>query len=247
MTTERSGSDDVSGSMELLWRPQERAARGPKPGLTLDQIVTAAVAVAGAEGLGPVSMRRVAAELCVGTMSLYRYVPGKGELSDLMLDKVVECPAECAERRTGVTTKSSGTLKRRVLEDAMRSGRWPTLAALSEDTFSFSLEQVFESGLEWLLNGLASFVEGRALPARTDSCGHEGRRRAAPLGHTALRHDPYRAHAVDVLQPHAATVSACTARAILRTARLARWRAAGHDKPCRVAAASPPRQPGPGA
>jgi AcrR family transcriptional regulator len=34
-------------------------------------------------------MRRVAAELDVGTMSLYTHVPGKGELVDLMLDGVL--------------------------------------------------------------------------------------------------------------------------------------------------------------
>lgn len=33
-------------------------------------------------------MRRVAAELGTGTMSLYRYLPGKAELLDLMLDRV---------------------------------------------------------------------------------------------------------------------------------------------------------------
>ena len=33
-------------------------------------------------------MRRVAAELGAGTMSLYRYVPGKPELLDLMVDRV---------------------------------------------------------------------------------------------------------------------------------------------------------------
>lgn len=90
MTTEYSGSGDVSRSLELLWGLRERPSRGPKPGLTLDRIVEAAIAVADAEGLAAVSMRRVAAELDVGTMSLYRYVPGKHELLDLMLDKVAE-------------------------------------------------------------------------------------------------------------------------------------------------------------
>ncbi|TDD98941.1 TetR/AcrR family transcriptional regulator [Jiangella asiatica] len=88
MTTEHSGGGDVSKSLELLWGMQERPTRGPKPGLTLEQIVEAAVAVADAEGLAALSMRRVAAELGVGTMSLYRYVPGKAELLDLMLDHV---------------------------------------------------------------------------------------------------------------------------------------------------------------
>jgi AcrR family transcriptional regulator len=67
---------------------REPPSRGPKPGLTLAQIVTAAVELADAEGLDAVSMRRLAAELGAGTMSLYRYVPGKAELVDLMLDTV---------------------------------------------------------------------------------------------------------------------------------------------------------------
>jgi AcrR family transcriptional regulator len=78
----------TSSSLELLWGTGERPSRGPKPGLTLDRIVTAAVRVADAEGLDAVSMRRVATELGVGTMSLYRYIPGKTELLDLMLDRV---------------------------------------------------------------------------------------------------------------------------------------------------------------
>ncbi|WP_018381555.1 TetR/AcrR family transcriptional regulator [Wenjunlia vitaminophila] len=88
MTTAHSGGGDISRSMELLWGLGERPTRGPKPGLTLERIVTAAVSVADAEGLAALSMRRVASELGVGTMSLYRYVPGKAELLDLMLDHV---------------------------------------------------------------------------------------------------------------------------------------------------------------
>ncbi|MFC8271324.1 TetR/AcrR family transcriptional regulator [Streptomyces sp. NPDC057271] len=80
--------DATTSSLELLWGTGGRPSRGPKPGLTLDRIVTAAVGVADAEGLDAVSMRRVAADLGVGTMSLYRYVPGKTELLDLMLDRV---------------------------------------------------------------------------------------------------------------------------------------------------------------
>lgn len=87
-TTEHSGSGDISRSLELLWGTGERPSRGPKRGLTLERIVTAAVAVADAEGLAAVSMRRLSAELGTGTMSLYRYIPGKAELLDLMLDQV---------------------------------------------------------------------------------------------------------------------------------------------------------------
>ncbi|MBB0245004.1 TetR family transcriptional regulator [Streptomyces alkaliphilus] len=89
MTTAHSGSGDLSRSMELLWRGKEPSGRGPRPGLTLEAIVDAAITLADREGIPALSMRRVAAELGVGTMSLYRYIPGKGELLDLMLDRVL--------------------------------------------------------------------------------------------------------------------------------------------------------------
>ncbi|GKQ36549.1 TetR/AcrR family transcriptional regulator [Streptomyces sp. A012304] len=91
--TETSGSGDIARTMELLWDTGKRPSRGPKPGLTLERIVETAVEVADREGLEAVSMRRIATELGTGAMSLYRYVPGKGELLDLMLDRV-QCPSE---------------------------------------------------------------------------------------------------------------------------------------------------------
>jgi DNA-binding transcriptional regulator YhcF (GntR family) len=54
--------------------------------LTRDRIVRAAITVADAEGLGSVSMRRVATNLDVATMSLYRHVPSKEDLLELMAD-----------------------------------------------------------------------------------------------------------------------------------------------------------------
>ncbi|MEU5282682.1 TetR/AcrR family transcriptional regulator [Streptomyces sp. NPDC020755] len=87
-----TGSGDIARSLELLWGTGDRPSRGPKPGLSLDRIVTAAIAVADAEGLAAVSMRRLSTELGTGTMSLYRYVPGKAELLDLMLDRVLGEP-----------------------------------------------------------------------------------------------------------------------------------------------------------
>ena len=85
---ETSGAGDIVRTLELLWDGGPRPSRGPKPGLTLDRIVEAAVRIADEEGLGAVSMRRIATELGTGAMSLYRYVPGKAELLDLMLDRV---------------------------------------------------------------------------------------------------------------------------------------------------------------
>ncbi len=84
--TEYSGGGDPTLSMQLLWGTQEAPTRGPKRGLDLGRIVAAAIEVADSQGLGSLSMRKVAEQLGVGTMSLYRYVPGKAELLDLMLD-----------------------------------------------------------------------------------------------------------------------------------------------------------------
>ena len=70
--------------LDLLWGRRERGRKGPKPGLSLDAIVDAAIALADAEGLKAVSMARVAKELGFTTMSLYRYVDSKDELLQLM-------------------------------------------------------------------------------------------------------------------------------------------------------------------
>src|SRR5215813_13884864 len=52
-------------------------------------IVAAALAIADAEGFAAVSMRRVAQELGVGTMSLYYYAKSKAELVSAMDDALM--------------------------------------------------------------------------------------------------------------------------------------------------------------
>lgn len=91
MATAYTGTGDPARSMALLWRDPAPVPgrRGPKPGLDLDRVVGTAVALADADGLTGLSMRRVAAELGVAAMTLYTHVPGKGELVDLMVDAVL--------------------------------------------------------------------------------------------------------------------------------------------------------------
>lgn len=62
--------------------------RGRPPARTRTEVVAAAVAIADAEGLDALTMRRLAAELGAGPMSLYTYVRDKEELVDLMVDQV---------------------------------------------------------------------------------------------------------------------------------------------------------------
>ncbi|WAL64955.1 TetR/AcrR family transcriptional regulator C-terminal domain-containing protein [Amycolatopsis cynarae] len=62
----------------------------PRPrSLTPAQIATAALAVLDRDGLEGLSMRTVAKELGVGTMSLYRYVTDRGQLEGLIVDQVL--------------------------------------------------------------------------------------------------------------------------------------------------------------
>ncbi|MBM0277066.1 TetR/AcrR family transcriptional regulator C-terminal domain-containing protein [Micromonospora tarensis] len=67
-----------------------RVARADRRGhpreVTRDQVVRTALAIADAEGLPALSMRRIATELDVPTMSLYRHVRGKEQLLLLMAD-----------------------------------------------------------------------------------------------------------------------------------------------------------------
>jgi AcrR family transcriptional regulator len=75
---------ELPPGLDLLWGRRGQGKRGPRPGLSTDQIVDAAIRLADAEGLEAVSMARVAAELGFTTMSLYRYVTSKEELLQLM-------------------------------------------------------------------------------------------------------------------------------------------------------------------
>ncbi|MBC7302041.1 MAG: TetR family transcriptional regulator, partial [Nocardia sp.] len=84
-------SADATRIIELLWRhalPAKSSARGPKPGLTVDDVVAAGIALADRDGIDKLTIRAVAAELGLRAMSLYTYVPSKDALIVLMVDAV---------------------------------------------------------------------------------------------------------------------------------------------------------------
>jgi AcrR family transcriptional regulator len=83
-------SDELPAGLARVWGPR----REPKPGLSVDRIVQAAVELADADGLEAVSMARVAKRLGFTTMSLYRHVASKDELLVLMMDAVMVMPPE---------------------------------------------------------------------------------------------------------------------------------------------------------
>lgn len=86
---ESAASHDDSTAATIaafLWGEAQPGRRGPKPGLTLEAIAQAGIAIADAAGIEALSMRRVAEDLGYTTMSLYRYVKGKAELIALMTE-----------------------------------------------------------------------------------------------------------------------------------------------------------------
>jgi AcrR family transcriptional regulator len=81
-------ASDISevGPMDL-WTRAEPAGRRPR--FTREQIAAAAMRIADTEGFDALSMRRLAAELEAGTMTLYHYVRTKDELLALLVDAVM--------------------------------------------------------------------------------------------------------------------------------------------------------------
>ncbi|MFB6581055.1 TetR/AcrR family transcriptional regulator [Streptomyces sp. NPDC056402] len=92
MAEDEDGGTGLPASLEMAWGLRDRPGKGPRPTLTLPKIVEAAVTLAAGEGMDAVSMGRVAKELGVSTMSLYRYVAAKEELYVLMSDAGVGTP-----------------------------------------------------------------------------------------------------------------------------------------------------------
>lgn len=87
-STEPSAEPNTAPTTEPIWSRIARSPHGRRPALSHAQIAEAGVRIADRDGLDALSMRKVADELGVGTMSLYRYVANKNELIDLMVDAV---------------------------------------------------------------------------------------------------------------------------------------------------------------
>ena len=172
---------DHRRALLLLWRSAEEPS--PRSGLTVDRIVDAAIAIADADGLPALSMRRVAERLGVGAMSLYTYVPGKDELVILMVDRVyAELSTEHREdaswrERLEAIARERWTLYRRHpwLIDVPLTR--PTVGPHAMDRYEHELRAVEGLGLDdlemnaviELISGHVEGMAGRAVEIRRDA------------------------------------------------------------------------------
>jgi TetR/AcrR family transcriptional regulator, tetracycline repressor protein len=86
---------DLGSAPEPPWRSRPRRRGLPKPQLSREAVVAAALQVLDAEGGEALTMRRVADQIGVSASSLYGYVANKEELVQLVLDRIfheVEVP-----------------------------------------------------------------------------------------------------------------------------------------------------------
>jgi AcrR family transcriptional regulator len=135
----------LPASIEAAWGVRERPNKGPRPALSLERIVAAAARVAATDGLQAVSMSRVASELGVSTMSLYRYVAAKDELLTLMADLAYEAPPAPRGPEEG-------------WRDALARWAWTELAALRRNPWVLRIPisgpPVTPNSIAWLERGL---------------------------------------------------------------------------------------------
>lgn len=150
MTTEDAPKSRMARDVELLWgldSPPRR--RGPKPRLSREVVVRAALDVADAEGIEAVSMQRVSKELGFTTMSLYRHVDSKEDLLVLMLDTAMEGappgPRDDGDWRAGLEEWCHGVL------ELYRHRSWVVRV-------SFAGPPGGPNGLRWMEAGLRELV-----------------------------------------------------------------------------------------
>lgn len=146
-----SDNDDLQlpPSLELLWGLREAGSRGPRRGLTLEAIVAAGIEVARSEGVSALSMARIAKELDVGTMSLYRYVASKDELLTTMTDTALGTPPPPAageDWRAGLTRWAVGVRR------AYQRHPWALRVPISAPPLG-------PNNVAWLDNALAALAD----------------------------------------------------------------------------------------
>jgi AcrR family transcriptional regulator len=135
-----------------IWTRPEPGSRRPR--YTRQQIAQTALAIADAEGIQAVSMRRIAGELGAGTMTLYHYVHSKNDLMALMEDTIMgellvpngELPSDWREALTAIARRTRATFRRHPW--ALTGMRGAGMSPHALGHFEQSLAAVATTGLD---------------------------------------------------------------------------------------------------
>lgn len=130
-----------------------------------------AIDLADREGLGALSMRRIATELGLATMSIYRYLPGK------------DATERDAGQDTGITQEQWLTQQDATFTEILRKHPLPVLRRVTADpSVEVELDGLFEFGLARLLDGFATLITPAQYHSQGLTCTYlrtRGRRRGA--------------------------------------------------------------------
>jgi AcrR family transcriptional regulator len=163
-----------TAAVELIWLRREPGER--KTRLTRAMLAEAAIAIADKEGFDAVSIRRIAAELGAGAMTLYHYIRTKADLVALMDDALMgeivlpdgELPSDWRAALVMIARRTRDVFARHPWALFSMQGALPGPNALRH--FEQSLAAVAgapfdEAGRLELLNLVDDFVMGHALRA----------------------------------------------------------------------------------
>jgi AcrR family transcriptional regulator len=103
------------------------AAKAREP-VTRERALTAAIGIADADGIGALTMRRLAQELGVEAMSLYHHVSSKDEVLDGITDRVV---AEIDVPPAGTDWKSAMRQRALSAHDVLLAHPWAAMLIMS--------------------------------------------------------------------------------------------------------------------
>jgi AcrR family transcriptional regulator len=135
----------VARWLKLLWPGERAPSRGPRPSFGVPDIVRAGIDIADRDGLAALSMRGVAEALGVSVMSLYRHVPGKEELVEVMLDTALGQPPPI-ERTAG--WRAQLTRWARANAEVLHRHPWLLEAVVSRAPIGPNRLRWFDAGLQ---------------------------------------------------------------------------------------------------
>jgi len=148
----------------LIWLRPEPSGR--KPRYTRAEIARTAIGIADSEGFAAVTMKRIAAELGAGTMTLYYYVRNKADIVALMQDAIFEDVLVPAGEFPAGWRDAVALIARRT-RDVLVSHPW-AVSSLNQAQFGPNAVQHYEQSLAALAGTTLSYPQKTEVTAIID-------------------------------------------------------------------------------